>query len=368
MKRRHFIQLTAGLAATVGGASLLRAMPPVGNEPSTEPPAAQPAAPESPDTLPRIHNLELMDSARNRRVPTRLYMPRDAHIDRPVPLLLFSHGMGGSRSGYQYLAMHWARQGIASLHPQHVGSDNSLWRGNPLDLVQRLQHAAREDEAVDRVRDLRFVTDQILASQWRPLVDPTRIVAAGHSYGASTAMLASGARVKDRELRQTDLRDERIRAAILISAPPFVGQGPLEEILGEVRIPTLHITSINDTIRIPGYTSTVEDRISIFQAMGGMRKTLAVFNTGGHSIFTDRITSSGPETSARIKGATRELTTTFLRDCLAHARENAGDTTHSTHRVDDTALDTEAELARWVIRHQDIIERFVTPKTMIASR
>jgi predicted dienelactone hydrolase len=309
-----------------------------------------------------------MDSSRNRPVPIRLYMPGDARIDRPVPLILFSHGMGGSRSGYQYLATHWARQGIASLHPQHVGSDNSLWRGNPLDLVQRLQHAAREEEAVDRVRDLRFVTDQILASEWRPLIDAGRIAAAGHSYGASTAMLASGARVRDRELRQTDLRDERIRAAILISAPPFVGQGSLEDILGQVRIPTLHITSINDTIRIPGYTSTVEDRISIFQAMGGMQKTLAVFNTGGHSIFTDRITSSGPETSTRIKSATRELATTFLRDALVHAGTVAGETTQTARRVDNTVSDTQGELAQWLLRHQDIIERFVTPKTTIASR
>ena len=46
-----------------------------------------------------------------------------------------------------------------------------------------------------------------------------------------------------------------------------------------------------DDIRIPGYSSGLEDRLAVFEAVGGPRKTLAVFQGGSHSIFTDR---SGP--------------------------------------------------------------------------
>lgn len=80
----------------------------------------------------RILDLELFDTDRQRPIPIRLYLPHQASPEQPVPLIVFSHGLGGSRIGYSYLARHWANAGMASLHPQHVGSDNSVWRGNPL--------------------------------------------------------------------------------------------------------------------------------------------------------------------------------------------------------------------------------------------
>ena len=76
-------------------------------------------------------DLDRHDSARDRLVPVRLYWP-EAAASAPVPLIVFSHGIGGSRAGYSHLGRHWAEQGYASLHLQHVGSDNQLWRGNLL--------------------------------------------------------------------------------------------------------------------------------------------------------------------------------------------------------------------------------------------
>jgi hypothetical protein len=96
----------------------------------------------------RVLDLDLFDTSRQRPVPARVYLPQRASPSQPVPLVVFSHGLGGSRAGYSYLGRHWADAGIASLHPQHVGSDNRLWQGNPLDLLQRLQIAARESEAL----------------------------------------------------------------------------------------------------------------------------------------------------------------------------------------------------------------------------
>lgn len=293
----------------------------------------------------RMIDLDLLDIDRQRPVPTRLYLPERATTGNPVPLVTFSHGLGGSRYGYQYLASHWANAGIASMHPQHIGSDHSLWRGNPLELVQRLQSAARESEALARVQDLRFALDQVLASAYGQFVDESKIAVAGHSYGANTAMLVSGARVTTTELRLNNLRDNRIQAAILISAPPLVGQGPMENVLNAVSIPTLHITSVDDTINLPGYRSTVEDRLTIFGAMIESPKTLAVFNTGGHSIFTDRITRSGSEISTRIKNATRELCTIFLEDSIFNA---------STASLQQSTKE-------WLERHGDVLHRFVTP-------
>ena len=298
----------------------------------------------------RILDLDWIDAKRNRPVPSRLYLPQQAGPARAVPLVVFSHGLGGSRRGYSYFGSHLADSGIASLHPQHVGSDNSLWWGNPLRLTERLQSAAKEAEARSRALDIRFSLDQMLSSELAGLVDSSKIAVAGHSYGANTAMLVSGARVTTTQGDMADLRDQRIRSTILISAPPIQDQGAIEEVLGAVKIPTLHITSLEDTINLPGYRSTVADRLAIFRAMTGSPRTLAVFNTGGHSIFTDRTTRSGPEISTRVKGATRELSTIFLREWLIEQPP----VTQNMHK-------TSSDLDQWLTRHKELLDQFILP-------
>jgi len=260
------------------------------------------------------HDMIWRDEARDREVPVRLYWPAQTHADRALPLVVFSHGIGGSRRGYSYLGSHFASHGIASLHLQHVGSDRSLWTGNPLTLWFRLQDAARDGEAIDRVRDLRFALDTVLAApQFGRRIDTSRIVAAGHSYGANTAMLAAGARVQRGE-GVVPLRDPRIRAALLLSAPPFYGEGALLPVLGSIGVPSLHVTATEDVIRIPGFYSALDDRIAVFEAIGSERKTLAVFQGGSHSVFTDRTGTGGVTLNPRVKQATKELALAFLND------------------------------------------------------
>ena len=277
-----------------------------------------------------------VDDRRQRRVPVRLYLPADAAATRRVPLVVFSHGIGGSRFGYSYLGSHWAAHGWASLHLQHVGSDRSLWAGNPLGFVGRLRGAATDGEAIERVQDLRFALDQLLAGALAPRLDARRIVAAGHSYGANTTLLVAGARVQ-REGRVHALRDERVRAALLLSAPPFYGDANFEPILAGVDLPSLHVTATADDIRIPGFFSGVDDRIRVFDAIGGRPKALAVFEGGSHSIFTDRGGSGGLVLNGQVKAATQELTLAFLQRVF-----------------DGDGLG----LAQWPARHAGILARF----------
>lgn len=256
------------------------------------------------------HYVEWQDAARQRTVPAKLYLP--ARAEGPVPLVVFSHGIGGSREGYTYLGKYWAANGYASLHLQHTGSDRNLWSGNPLELVTRLQGAAQEAEAMNRARDVSFALDRMLAGDLAARIDPLRIAAAGHSYGANTTLLAAGAQVV-REGRAMDFADARIRAAVVISAPPFYGEADPQAILSHVRVPTLHITSTADDIRIPGYYSGVDDRTAVFASTGSARKALAVFKDGSHSMFTDRLGTGGAQWNPQVKAATRELALDFLR-------------------------------------------------------
>lgn len=279
--------------------------------PQPQPAAAlAPLPAEAPATY-SVQEFDWRDATRQREVPVRLYLPLAATAGHPVPLVVFSHGIGGSRRGYSYLGQHWASQGYASLHLQHVGSDRSLWAGNPLALPGRLQAAAQETEATARVRDLSFALDQLLASPLAARIDARRIVAAGHSYGANTTLLAVGARV-ERDGQPLNLRDPRLKAAIVISAPPFYGEATPERILGAIQVPSLHITATEDIIHVPGYFSPAADRVAVYEATGGPTKTLAVFEGGSHSIFTDRGGTGGVALNPQVKAATQALSMAFL--------------------------------------------------------
>lgn len=283
-----------------------------------------------------VLDFDWADLARQRPVPVRLYLPAGARPAQRAPLVVFSHGIGGSRRGYTWLGRHFAAHGFASLHLQHVGSDRQLWSGSVFGIFGRLQDAATEREAVARAQDLRFALDQLLASGLAGRLDAQRIAAAGHSYGANTTLLAAGARV-EREGRVVPLRDERVRAAIAISAPPFYGEGDPARILAGVTVPSLHVTATEDVIRIPGYFSGLEDRVAVFDAIGSPRKWLAVYEGGSHSMFTDRAGTGGATLNPQVKAATQALALAFLRGVFE------GD---------------ESGLAQWPQRHVEILARF----------
>lgn len=304
---------------------------------SSRVPAAAPGMPQAHADY-EVRDLDWQDAARGRAVPVKLFWPKAARNDR-VPLVVFSHGIGSSRDGYTWLGHYWARHGIASLHVQHVGSDRALWQGNPLRLVARFQHAAGESEAIARVGDQRFALDRLLGGEWGARIDRTRIVAAGHSYGANTTLMSAGARVV-RHGKPIWLRDPRISAAIVISAPPFYGDDDFRPILSGVTIPTLHVTTSDDIIRIPGFGSGVEDRLKVFEATGGARKVLAIYKHGTHNVFTDHRYFDSREVSEQVKQATEELSLAFI------------DSIHGASRQ---------ELPGWQARHRAMLARYSAP-------
>ena len=275
---------------------------------SSLPAEALPASAEA-----RVIDFEWVDLSRGRAVPARLYWPAASDRKGPVPLIVFSHGLGGSRKGYSYLGEGWSARGTASLHVEHVGSDQTLWEGNPILLLDRLDGAADEREAIERTRDVSFGLDRLLERE-NPLhaaIDRKRIVAAGHSYGANTTLILTGAQVI-RDGKPIGYRDPRFTASIVISAPPFYGEADLAAVLASVDVPTLHVTTTEDTIRIPGRYSPVQDRIDVFNAIPTARKALVVFQGGSHSVFTDRSLRNGGPLNPLVKRATMEVGLAFL--------------------------------------------------------
>lgn len=322
------------------GALCVQAASPALVEPAVKPDTVATSAPEALAVDPSLYTSQTFDwndAARSRNVPARLYLPAGPLKPGALPLVVFSHGIGGSKDGYSYLGSYFAANGYASLHVQHVGSDRQLWFGNPLSLVFRLTEAAQEAEALNRVKDVKFALSRLLAEPVGSNINTQRLVAAGHSYGANTTMLLAGALVSNVAYAA---KDPRFSAAILISAPPFYGMGNPQNIVSSINVPTLHITATADDIQIPGYNSGVADRLALYQATGQSSRTakvLAVFKDGSHSIFTDRMGTGGVALNPKVKVATRQLALAFLK---------------TLHANDGLALD------QWSGLHADIVARF----------
>src|SRR3977135_1666353 len=75
-----------------------------------------------PESGAESRDLTVHDAARNRDIPVRIYLPATGE---PKPVVLFSHGLGGSRSASKFLGEHWAARGYVAVFVQHPGSDDA---------------------------------------------------------------------------------------------------------------------------------------------------------------------------------------------------------------------------------------------------
>jgi hypothetical protein len=76
-----------------------------------------------------------------------------------------------------------------------------------------------------------------------------------------------------------------------------------------IQVPSLHITATEDVIRIPGYYSAPPTGWRCSTPWARPAKTLAVFEGGSHSMFTDRAGTGGATLNPQVKAATQELST-----------------------------------------------------------
>jgi predicted dienelactone hydrolase len=259
---------------------------------STLLPQLGPAAdsPYNPLALPagsKAQTLDLTVHGKNARdIPIRVYLPT---ATSSVPVVLFSHGLGGSRQGSAYLGDHWAGRGYVVVYTQHPGSDTSVWQDKPLaERMSALNRAANLENFVLRVQDIHDVLDQLArwntndASSLHGRLDLKHIGMSGHSFGAVTAQAVSGEYLPTSGTAGTD---PRIKAAIMFS-PSSPRTGAPKEGFGKISIPWMLMTGTKDTS--PVGKTDLESRLAIFPALPAGNKYEVVLYGAEHSAFTDR--------------------------------------------------------------------------------
>ncbi|WP_419661336.1 hypothetical protein Dvar_17640 [Desulfosarcina variabilis str. Montpellier] len=102
----------------------------------------------------------------------------------PFPVLLFSHGSGGSEFGHHDWAEFLARHGFIVVAPRHLGDsfDQPEGRGSDIQLIGRLWQVKKALDAV--LADHRFAT----------AIDAGRIGMIGFSAGGYTTLASIGAK------------------------------------------------------------------------------------------------------------------------------------------------------------------------------
>jgi dienelactone hydrolase len=234
----------------------------------------------------RWADLTVADAAREREIPVRIYIPESVS---PAPIVLFSHGLGGSREGSAYLGKHWAARGYWAVFLQHPGSDTSTWSGEPPSRrLQSMRDAADAENFMLRVRDVSAVLDQL--ERWnrqdghllKDKLDLAHIGMSGHSFGAVTTQAVSGQKFGRGRLVSADAR---IDAAVIMS-PSSPNTGSPENAFGEVAIPWLLMTGTKD-VSIIG-NADMKSRLAVFPALPAGRKYELLLDGAEHSAFTER--------------------------------------------------------------------------------
>lgn len=233
----------------------------------------------------------------DRTIPVRVYLPSES---APAPVILFSHGLGGSREGSNYLGRHWSSRGYVTVFLQHPGSDESVWKGKPpSEILKLMKQAASGAQYRQRIEDVRKSLDQLEVMNGDPdsglhgRLDLGAIGMSGHSFGAKTTQAVSGEQFS-LSGRSADLRDLRIDAALPMSPSPQQRIDP-EISFGKVDIPWLLMTGTEDGSPSRITDTTPQDRLKVFPALPPGDKYELVLDGAEHHAFTERVMRQGNE-------------------------------------------------------------------------
>lgn len=211
--------------------------------------------------------------------PYSLAVAKDANIvGENLPLVVFSHGNGGSSWGYRDLAKLIVKAGYVVALVEHTGncrSDNSQEK-----TLANLENRPRH---ISRVIDASFAD---LAIGKHLAAD--RITIIGHSMGGYTALAVAGGKpwaapheTPDKKPRSVKIKaDSRIRSIVLLTpATPWFN---VPDGLKDVHVPILMFSGEKDTVTPATHAETVLNGVPDLSKL----KHLVIPNAGHFSVMS----------------------------------------------------------------------------------
>ena len=228
-----------------------------------------------------------LDAARQREVPVKMRWPDAAATSAgPLPVVLFSHGLGGTREGGSVWGESWAAAGFVVVHLQHAGSDLAAVRAvtNSFTDQRALRSAAGPAQLLARLRDVSFALDEIgrrhAARQERwGSVRPGQVGLCGHSFGAHTTLGMAGQRYAGFE----GVTESRLASFIAFS-PSLPAVGNARQAFERITRPLLCLTGTLDS-DVVGVGATPERRRAVFDALPPGNKAQLVLTEADHMTF-----------------------------------------------------------------------------------
>ena len=222
----------------------------------------------------------------------RVYHPKAATAACPV--VIFSHGLAGSKEGYDFLGKRWAEHGYVSIHPDHPGSDTAAFRGKRLAEIGPALKAATQDPVIlaGRPALIRALIDALPQIEERLAgvkLDRERIGVSGHSFGAWTTMQVAGARGQLAGSRDGAWSDPRVKAFAALS-PNGPGVIHRDSEFAECKRPILIMTGSDDRqpamLNPAGVERSGAWRRQTFDQLPAGEKMLAWFDGARHCTYS----------------------------------------------------------------------------------
>jgi hypothetical protein len=247
-----------------------------------------------------LDRVDLVDPARGRPIPTRIHMPA---AGGPWPVVIFSHGFGGSLAAFSNAGRAWAAKGVVALHPTHADSvqvpDATLPEADARAVRQALAAAAGDRPNGDllasvmerpvflrsRLADIGFLQglvkakDSRLPAAVRERIDPARMGMAGHSFGAYLTLVICGARLSP---EPPPPLPAGFRSGLVISGQ---GTGRLRLRPGAFARMATPLFSITGSLDFGAAGETPDWRLEAFQSARPGRQYAAILDGFRHGDF-----------------------------------------------------------------------------------
>ncbi|MGB3203936.1 MAG: alpha/beta hydrolase [Crinalium sp.] len=271
-------------------------------------------------------SINLNDIRRRRIFPLDVYLPQVSN-QRPLPLVVISHGLADDRETFGYLAQHLASYGFAVAVPEHPGSNTkkieSVLSGFARSLVV-------PSELVDRPLDIKYLLDE-LGRLFPGQLNLQKVGVAGQSFGGYTSLALAGAKLNFEQLQKDclnsqdslnislllqcsglvlppnnyQLQDERIKAAIAINPVSSSLFGSSQ--ISQIKIPTMIVAGSSDTV-----TPALSEQIQPFTWLTTPNKFLVLLKKGTH-FSTLRVSEGVVPLPAQALGPNPEIAYEYMK-------------------------------------------------------